>query len=81
MPISKNLQVWISGLISAAIGGGSTAITTMIVAPDQFHLGPDGLQKVLTVAGVSALVSVANFLKQSPLPSGWADADQSKTVS
>lgn len=64
-------KVWLKGLISAAIGGGAAAVTTMIVAPETFNL-QDGLKKVFAVAGVSALVAVANYLKQSPLPGGKA---------
>ena len=60
-------QIWVKGIVSAAIGGGSTAVTTMIVAPQDFNLG-DGLSKVGAVAAVSAIVAVANYLKQSPLP-------------
>ena len=60
-------KTWLHSLIAAAIGGAATAISTMIVAPDQFNL-QDGWQKLLTVAVVSALVNVAAFLKQSPIP-------------
>lgn len=64
-----NWKLWLKGLASAAIGGGATAISTMIVAPDQFNL-QEGIGKVAAVAAVSALVAVANYLKQSPLPNG-----------
>ena len=63
----KNWKNWLRGLISAGIGGGSTAITTMVVAPETFNI-EEGLSKLLTVAGISAIVSVANYLKSSPLP-------------
>jgi hypothetical protein len=39
----------------------------MIVAPDTFNL-QEGLAKTAAIAGVSAIVAVANYLKQSPLP-------------
>lgn len=58
---------WIKGILSAGIGGGATAVSTMIVAPDQFNI-QTGLKNVVAVAAVSALVSVANYLKQSPIP-------------
>ncbi len=61
-------QAWLKGIISAAISGVTTAITTVIVAPEQFNATPEGIKKVLIVAGVSATLSVANYLKQSPLP-------------
>jgi hypothetical protein len=64
-----NWKFWFKNLISAAIGGAATAISTMIVAPDQFNL-QEGLNKLITVSVVSAIVSVANYLKSSPLPDG-----------
>lgn len=63
----KSPLVWLHGLISAGIGGGATALSTAIVAPETFNL-KEGLAKLGAVAGVSALVSVALYLKQSPLP-------------
>lgn len=58
---------WVKGLIAAAIGGSANAVTVLIVAPDEFNL-EEGLPKLGVVALVSAIVSVANYLKQSPLP-------------
>jgi hypothetical protein len=62
-----NWQVWLKGLVSAAIGGAATAISTMIVAPEEFNLD-QGIGKVAAVAVVSAIVAAANYLKQSPIP-------------
>ena len=67
-----NWKLWLKGLISAGIGGGATVLSTIIVAPEVFNLD-EGLGKVFAVAGVSALVSVANYLKKSPLPNGEAN--------
>lgn len=61
------LTLWLKGLLSAAIGGAATAISTMIVAPETFNL-QEGLSKLGSVAAVSAIVNVANYLKVSPLP-------------
>ena len=61
-------NTWLRGLISALITGFTTAITTVVVAPETFNATPEGIQKTLIVAGVSAILSVANYLKQSPLP-------------
>ena len=61
-------NTWLKGLASALITGFTTAITTLIVAPETFNATPEGIRKTLVVAGVSAVLSVANFLKQSPLP-------------
>jgi hypothetical protein len=61
-------STWTKGIISALITGFTTAITTLVVAPETFNATPEGIKKTVIVAGVSAALSVANFLKQSPLP-------------
>lgn len=63
----QTVKTWLHSLVAAAIGGGANAITVVIVDPVNFNFS-NGLGKVLSVAAVSALVSVALFLKQSPLP-------------
>lgn len=62
-----DIKTWLKGLLSAAIGGAANAITVMVIDPMQFNV-TDGLHKLLVVAGVSALVSAAMYLKSSPLP-------------
>jgi ABC-type uncharacterized transport system permease subunit len=59
---------WLKGLISAIIGGAANSVTVMAIDPMQFNLA-EGWHKLATVAGVSALVSAAMYLKQSPIPS------------
>lgn len=59
--------MWLKGLIAAAIGGAANAVTVMIVDPVAFNL-QDGGKKLAMVALVSAIVSAALYLKQSPLP-------------
>jgi len=61
------MNAWLKGLLSAAIGGAANAITVMVVDPVQFNLA-EGATKLLTVAGVGALLSAAMYLKSSPLP-------------
>jgi hypothetical protein len=58
---------WIKGLIGAGISGGTAAISTSVVAPETFNFG-DGLGKLLSVAGISAIVSIAKFLSTYPFP-------------
>ena len=60
-------QLWLKGLIAAAIGGAANAVVAMIVDPAAFNFAEGGT-KLLTFAGVSALISAALYLKQSPLP-------------
>ena len=64
-----SFKQWVHGLAAAVIGGGASAVTVVIVAPDQFNLfDPAALNRLISVVGVSALVSAALYLKQSPLP-------------
>ena len=64
-----NLKTWAYGLLSAMIGAAANTVTVMIVAPETFNLS-EGLNKVFSVAGIAGIVAAANYLKQSPLPSG-----------
>ena len=61
------MNKWLKGLLSAIIGGAADSITVMVVEPSSFNL-QEGLSKLLSVAAVSAIVSAAMYLKQSPLP-------------
>jgi len=63
----KSWKTWLYGLASAAIGAAANTVTVMIVAPETFNLG-EGLHKVLMASASSAVVAVALYLKQSPLP-------------
>lgn len=63
----NDYRLWIKGLAAAAIGGAANSVSVIIVDPVTFNL-QEGSEKVLTVAAVSAIVSAAMYLKQSPLP-------------
>lgn len=67
MSIPKTTRAWFHSLLAAAIAGGSSGVSVMIVDPLQFNLST-GAGKLLQVIAVSAIVGVALFLKQSPLP-------------
>ena len=58
---------WLKGLIHAGISGGTAAISTSIVAPDTFNFG-NGLSKLISVAAISAIVSISKFLSTNPFP-------------
>jgi hypothetical protein len=70
-----NFEVWWRGLVAAAIAGGANGIITGFAAvgidPSHFNLQA-GLRPTLAIAGVSAamsaIIGVAAYLKQSPLP-------------
>jgi len=70
-------QTWVRGLVGAIVGGAANAITIMIVDPQNFNFQSGG-SKLLTFAGVSALISAALFLKQSPIPCDEAKSEEAK---
>lgn len=61
-------QSWLYSLVSAAIGAAASGVTAAIVAPESFNFTHAGIGKLASLCGVNALVAVATFLKQSPLP-------------
>lgn len=61
------MNAWFKGLISALSGGLSVGITTMLVSPVTFNF-QEGWKRLLIITGVSAVVAVLNYIKQSPLP-------------
>ena len=71
----KNLEIWLKGIAAAAISGAANGIVTGFAAigidPNHFNLG-SGLHHTFEIGGVSAAISavlgVALYLRQSPLP-------------
>lgn len=61
-------QTWLYSLVSAAISAAASGVTLVIVAPESFNFSGAGLAKLGAVCGVNALIAVASYLKQSPLP-------------
>jgi hypothetical protein len=57
---------WLRGLGAAFIGGGVTAVTNMVVAPESFNMSQ--WQHVVEAAVVSGVLNACFYLKQSPLP-------------
>lgn len=68
-------RVWIKGLAAAAVSGGANGIVTGFAAigidPNHFNLQA-GLPHTLAIGGTSAAISailgVALYLRQSPIP-------------
>lgn len=58
---------WLKGILSAAIGGAANGIASIAIAPETFNI-TTGLNKLLMIVGFGAVLAVANYLKQSPLP-------------
>jgi hypothetical protein len=72
---------WLYGVISAAIGAIGTAVPVCIVDPATFNFSNAGLTKLGEVCAASALIAVANYLKQSPLPAESTVTTATATVS
>lgn len=80
--ITINIEVWMKGLMAAAISGAANGVITGFAAvgidPLRFNL-QSGMKPTLALAGVSALMSsligTSAYLKQSPLPPEDLPAD------
>jgi len=71
MPLEAKVtwKEWSIGLASYAIQGASTALATLMAAPDVFNITSEiGLKKFGLVAGFNALLGVFLYLKIYPLP-------------
>ena len=70
-----NVEAWAKGIAAAAIAGAANGVITGFAAvgidPEHFNMRA-GLRPTLAIAAVSAMMSaiigVAAYLKQSPLP-------------
>jgi len=71
-----DIRIWIKGIAAAAVSGGANGIVTGFAAigidPNHFNLAA-GMSHTLTIGGASAAISailgVALYLRQSPIPS------------
>ena len=72
----NRIELWGKGIVAAAVAGAANGVITGFAAvgidPAHFNLQA-GLRSTLAVAGasaaMSAMIGVAAYLKQSPLPS------------
>lgn len=62
-----SVRQWLHGLVGTVIGGAANSVGIIIVDPTDFNL-TTGWRKLASFALISALISAALFLKQSPLP-------------
>ncbi len=70
-----NWEIWLKGILAAGIAGAANGVITGFAAvgidPQHFNLQA-GWRPTLAIAAISALMSaiigVAAYLKQSPLP-------------
>lgn len=73
---TKRIEIWLKGLLAAAISGGSGGILTGLAAvgldPTHFNLqtGIGATLRIgLAAAAINAIIGVAAYLQKSPLPS------------
>lgn len=72
--MTSSIKTWFRGLFAAIISGSAggmlTGLASLGIAPEQFNLqDPKLLLKIAGAAAVSnAVVGLAAYLKQSPLP-------------
>jgi hypothetical protein len=66
--MNANTKKWIKSVAAAVIGGAANSITVVIVDPIKFNLFQGGAREVGTVALVGAVLSLAMYLKQHPVP-------------
>lgn len=60
---------WAHGALAAVIGAAANGIIVVVVNPGTFDIfSKPGWKNIATTCGASALVALAAFLKQSPLP-------------
>jgi hypothetical protein len=72
----KQLEIWIKGLLAAAVSGGAGGVLTGFAAvgidPQHFNLQA-GMGATLRIAAaaamINAVIGVAAYLQKSPLPS------------
>jgi hypothetical protein len=72
----KQFEIWLKGIVAAAISGGAGGVLTGLAAvgidPQHFNL-QTGMAATLRIAAAAALINavigVAAYLQKSPLPS------------
>jgi hypothetical protein len=73
--LMKKLEIWLRGIVAAAISGGAGGVLTGLAAvgidPQHFNL-QTGIGATLRIAAAEALINsvigVAAYLQKSPLP-------------
>ncbi len=69
----KTFFKWIYGLLATGISAGASCVTAGVIAPESFNFSHAGLVKLGTLCAVNAILAVALYLKQSPLPGSLVD--------
>ena len=66
-PLQRTTRVWVRGIVATIINGLSSGTILIVASPETFNLG-DGFAKLINTSAVFAMLGLANFLKQHPLP-------------
>jgi hypothetical protein len=61
-------KVWLHGLAAAAISGFATSLTGALALPTVFSFDRNGFINMVKMAIPPAILSVALYLKSSPVP-------------
>jgi len=71
----KRLEIWLKGLLAAAVSGAAGGVLTGLAAvgidPQHFNLqtGTGATLRIATAAAlINAIIGVAAYLQKSPLP-------------
>ena len=65
--MNPSVKKWVMGIAGGAINSAATSVTAMVVAPDKFNIH-QGLGELGKMALVSAIIGIALYLKQHPVP-------------
>lgn len=76
----STFQIWVRGILAAAIGGASGAAGAAFAAPDTFNFNHNGLIAFGKVIAFGALVPTFAYLKQSPIPVASVTVTDEHTV-
>lgn len=69
MPIlSTSTRVWLHGLVAAFISTFATSASGVIALPTVFNFSHSGLENMVKLSAIPAIVAVFGYLKTSPLP-------------
>ena len=63
----KNPMVWLKLLVSAAVSAAAGGVISVLAKPESFNF-ETGLPNLISVAGACAIVGIANYLKDCPVP-------------
>ena len=65
--MTESTRKWVRGILATVINGFASGAVLIIAAPETFNLAA-GARKLVMTAAAFAVMGLANFLKQHPLP-------------